>query len=96
MCSNRAATRVNLLNTREKQYTRNTCVCSYFANSGKAQQSVTPPSLPATPEAKKLAWLTMVLSFALMHPSAWNRGFAEIGPGPVAHGVLVYRQGSHY
>ena len=47
-------------------------------------------------KAKKLVWLTMALSFALMHPSAWKVGFAEVGPGPVARGVLVYRQGSHY
>ncbi len=43
MCSNRAATRVNLLKHQEKQYTRNTLVCSYFAIAGKAQQTIAPP-----------------------------------------------------
>ena len=43
LCSNRGATRVNLLKYQEQRFSRNTCFCSDFASSGKVQQSVAPP-----------------------------------------------------
>ncbi len=44
LCSNRAATRVNLLKSPEKHKRRNTAICSYFANPGMVQQSIVPSS----------------------------------------------------
>jgi hypothetical protein len=43
MCSNRAATRVNLLKARERHYTENVRVCRYFASIRNLQQSIVPP-----------------------------------------------------
>jgi hypothetical protein len=43
LCSNRAATRVNLLKTRERHRKENMRVCSYFANPGTLQKGMMPP-----------------------------------------------------
>jgi hypothetical protein len=53
LCSNRAATRVNLLKRWEKRNKPNTSICGYFASLGKAQQSIVPdrkerPQTPCT------------------------------------------------
>jgi len=44
MCSNRAATRVNILKTWEKHHSWNTLICRYFANSRNPQQTIVLPS----------------------------------------------------
>ena len=44
LCSNRAATRVNLLNTREKRVRRKTIFCRAFASSRNLQQTSALPS----------------------------------------------------
>jgi hypothetical protein len=43
VCSNRAATWVNVLQAREKRQRKNCLFCRYFARSGKVQQCVVPP-----------------------------------------------------
>jgi hypothetical protein len=40
LCSNRAATRVNLLNDVEKPQRLNTCICGSFASSGNLQETI--------------------------------------------------------
>jgi hypothetical protein len=40
MCSNRVATQVNILKTRERLYTQNRAICRDFANSRNLLQSV--------------------------------------------------------
>jgi hypothetical protein len=42
MCSNRAATRVNILKAREKRHEGNARICSDFASFRKLQQSIVP------------------------------------------------------
>ena len=44
LCSNRAATQVNLLKTREKCVRRKTVFCRVFANSSNPQQPIVLPS----------------------------------------------------
>ena len=40
VCSNRAATRVNILNTQEKCHTDNMLICRYFESSRNVQQTL--------------------------------------------------------
>ena len=44
LCSNRAATRANLLKSREKRHGLNVLICRYFASSRNLQQTIALPS----------------------------------------------------
>ena len=44
VCSNRAATRANLLKCQEKRQYTNTAICRYFASSRNVQQPIVLPS----------------------------------------------------
>jgi hypothetical protein len=43
LCSNRAATRVNLLKAQEKHYTDNPLICRHFVSHRNPQQTIEPP-----------------------------------------------------
>ncbi len=67
VCSNRAATRVNILKCREKRYRPNASICRYFVSSRNLQQTITLPS------HGRGRWFDPRIAMSLPH--LWHRGY---------------------